>query len=118
VALSLRVKSDGSQRYAPVFRFDPAQDKFVPAEIDLGGEADQVFLVLFATGLRRADPSLVEAFIGGELADVLFIGEAPGFEGVEQVNIRLARAFIGRGEVGVVLQADDQSANPVTINIK
>jgi uncharacterized protein (TIGR03437 family) len=118
VALSLRVKSDGSQQYEPVFRFDPERNIFVPAEIDLGEERDQVFLVVYATGLRGVAPTLVEATVGGELAEILFVGEAPGFEGVEQVNIRLSRALIGRGEVGVVLQADDQSANSVTISVK
>src|SRR5262249_31728044 len=37
-ALALRVRADGSQRFDPVFRFDPAQNKFVPSEIDLGAE--------------------------------------------------------------------------------
>ncbi len=117
-ALALRVKSDGSQRFEPVFRFDPAQNKFVSVEIDLGDETDQVFLVLFATGLRGVAPSLIEASVGGELAEILFVGKAPGFAGVEQVNIRLSRALIGRGEVSVVLHADDQDANTVTISIK
>ncbi|MGH9934797.1 MAG: hypothetical protein ACREAM_01045, partial [Blastocatellia bacterium] len=73
-ALALRVKSDGSQRFEPVFRFDPAQNKFVSVEIDLGDETDQVFLVLFATGLRSGDPSVIQAEIGGGFANVLFVG--------------------------------------------
>src|SRR5262245_23406897 len=117
-ALALRVRADGSQRFEPVFRFDPAQTRFVPAEIDLAAETDQVFLILFATGLRRLDPSLIEATIGGELADILFVGAAPGFAGVDQVNIRLSRSLVGRGEVSVVLFADDQKANPATISVR
>jgi len=118
VAVALRVRADGSQRFEPVFRFDPGQNRFVPAAIDLGVETDQVFLVLFATGLRAAAPSAIEASVGGELADILFVGPAPGFAGVEQVNIRLSRVLIGRGEVSVVLHADDQNANQVTISVK
>jgi uncharacterized protein (TIGR03437 family) len=121
-ALALRVKSGGEQRYEPVFRFDPAQNKFVPSAIDLGPDlgpdTDQVFLTLFGTGLRGVDPALIEAAVDGELAQVLFVGAAPGFAGVDQVNIRLKRVLIGRGEISVVLQVDDQSTNPVTINIK
>jgi uncharacterized protein (TIGR03437 family) len=117
-ALALHVRADGSQRFDPVFRFDPAQNKFVPAEIDLGNETDQVFLVLFATGLRDVAPSAIRAEIGGRIADVLFVGEAPGFSGVDQVNIRLSRALIGRGDVSVALMAYDHAANPVMISIK
>jgi uncharacterized protein (TIGR03437 family) len=117
-ALALRVRADGSQRFDPVFRFDPAQNRFVPAEIDLGVGTDQVFLILFATGMRNLDPSLIEATVDGELADILFVGGAPGLAGVDQVNMRLARPLAGRGEVGVVLYADDQKANPVTISVR
>jgi len=116
-ALTLRVRADGSQRFDRVFRFDPAQNRFVPAEIDLGVETDQVFLILFATGLRRLDPSLIEATIGGGLADIVFVGAAPGFAGVDQVNIRLSRQLVGCGEVSLVLFADDQKANPATISV-
>jgi uncharacterized protein (TIGR03437 family) len=117
-ALALRVKADGSQRFDLVFRFDPAQNRFVPAAIDMGVETDQVFLVLFATGLRAVAPSAIEAGIGGKLAEVLFAGAAPGLDGIDQGNIRLSRELIGRGEVGVVLHADDQNANAVTISVK
>jgi len=115
-ALVLRVRPDGSQRFDPVFRFDPERNRFVPAVIDL--ETDRVFLVLFATGLRGAAPSAVEASVGGKLAGVLFAGPAPGLDGVDQVNIPLSRDLIGRGEVGVVLHVDDQNANQVTISVK
>jgi uncharacterized protein (TIGR03437 family) len=117
-AFALRVSADGSQRFDPVFRFDPAQNSFVPTPIDLGAETDQVFLVLFATGLRGVAPSLIDATIDEGLADIVFAGAAPGFEGVDQVNIRLTRRLIARGEVGLALMADDQKANPVTISIK
>jgi uncharacterized protein (TIGR03437 family) len=121
-ALALRVKPGGEQRYEPVFRFDPAQNKFVPAAIDLGPDlgpdTDQVFLTLFGTGLRNIDPALISASVDGEHTQTLFVGAAPGFAGVDQVNIRLKRGLIGRGEITVVLQVDDQSTNPVTIHIK
>jgi len=117
-ALALRVRADGSQRFDSVFRFDPAKNRFVPAPIDLGAESDRVFLALFATGVRGAAPSLIEASVGDKLAQVLFAGPAPDLYGVDQVNISLSRELIGRGEVSVVLHADDQNANPVTISVK
>ncbi len=117
-ALALRIRADGAQQFDPVFRFDQAQNKFVPAAIDLGAETDPVFLVLFATGLRSLDPSLIEATVDGGLADILFVGAAPGLAGVDQVNIRLSRQLVGRGEVSLVLFADDQKANQVVISVR
>jgi uncharacterized protein (TIGR03437 family) len=116
-ALALTVKADGSQRFDPVFRFDQTEKRFIPEPIDLGPETDQVFLVLFGTGLRGVAPTLIEVTIGGELADLVFVGAAPGFDGLDQVNIYLSRRLIGSGEVGVTLMADDQKANPVTIKV-
>ncbi len=117
-ALALRIRADGSQQFEPAFRFDPAQNRFVPAAIDLGAETDQVFLVLFATGLRGAALADLRAEIGGGIVDIAFAGAAPGLEGVDQLNIRLPRSLAGRGDVGLTLFADDQKANQTTINIK
>jgi uncharacterized protein (TIGR03437 family) len=117
-ALALRVRADGSQEFEPTFRFDPGQNRFVPAAIDLGAETDQVFLVLFATGLRGVPASLIDVTISGEIADIVFAGAAPGLQGVDQLNIRLPRRLVGRGEASLILMADDQKANQTTINIK
>jgi uncharacterized protein (TIGR03437 family) len=73
---------------------------------------------MIAVFSRRLDPSLIEATIGGGLADISFVGAAPGLAGVDQVNMRLSRQLARRGEVGVVLYADDQKANPVTISVR
>jgi len=47
--VALRVKSDGSQSFEPVVRFDAEKKQFVAAPIDLGPATDRVFLVMFAT---------------------------------------------------------------------
>jgi uncharacterized protein (TIGR03437 family) len=118
-AVVLRVKAGGSQQYEPVAQFDAAQNKFVAVPIDLGPETDQVFLVLFGTGIKfRSSLSAVTCQIGGTSSEVLYAGEAPGFVGLDQVNVRLLRSLIGRGEVDVVLVVDSQMANTVRIDIK
>ncbi len=117
-AAVLRIKADGSQTYEPAVRFDPAQNKFVPAEIDLGPPTDQVFLIVFGTGLRHADPSLVEARINDLIAEVVYVGAQPDFSGLDQINLRLPRRLSGVGEVAVQMMVDDQKANPVTVAIK
>ncbi len=120
-AMALRVKADGTQSFEPVARFDATQNKFVAALIDLGPETDQVFLILFGTGLRFCSSlSGVSASIGGPNgvdSQVTFAGAQGGFVGLDQVNVRIPLNLIGRGEVDVTLTVDGQAANTVRINI-
>lgn len=54
---ALRVRADGSQSSEPLARYDSAQQRFVPAPIDLGPEGEQVFLILFGSGFRAPSSS-------------------------------------------------------------
>jgi uncharacterized protein (TIGR03437 family) len=118
-ALVLRFRADGTQRYEPVARFDAAQNKFVAVPIDLSSSTDQVFLILYATGLRfRSSLAAVSTTIGGVDAEVLYAGAQGTFSGLDQVNLLLSRSLAGRGDVDVVLTVDGQAAIPVRINIK
>ena len=118
-AVALRVNSDGRQSYEPVAQFDTTQNKFVSVPIDLGPGTDQVFLILFGTGIRgRSDLSAVTASIGGTGSEVLFAGPQIGFVGLDQVNLRLPRSLAGRGEIDVALTVDGKVANIVKVNIK
>ncbi|MGE0131650.1 MAG: SBBP repeat-containing protein [Blastocatellales bacterium] len=118
-AVALRIKADGSQSYDPIAEFNAAQNRFVARPIDLGPPSDQVFLILFGTGLRnRSALSTVTAQIGGESAEVLFAGAQGGFIGLDQLNIRLPRSLAGRGDVEVTLTVDGKTANAVRINVK
>jgi uncharacterized protein (TIGR03437 family) len=117
-ALVLRIKADRSQSYEPIAQFDAAQNRFVPAPIDLGPDTDQVFLVLFGTGLRfRSSLTAVSCTIGGTGSELLFAGAVPEFVGLDQVNVRLPRSLAGRGEVDVVLVVDSKAANTVRVSI-
>jgi uncharacterized protein (TIGR03437 family) len=118
-AVAVRVKPDGTQIVEPVARFDPVQNKFVAVPIDLGPETDQVFLIPFGTGFRsRSALNAVTVRIGGVNMEVLYAGEAPGFIGLDQLNVRLSRDLIGRGDVDVVLTVDGRMANALRVNIK
>ncbi len=87
--------------------------------IDLGPENEQVFLILFGTGIRfRSSQAGVTAMIGGAEAQVLFADVQGGLIGLDQVNARIPRSLIGRGEVDVALTADGKTANTVKVNIK
>ena len=117
-AIAIRFKPDGSQQTQPVARFDQTTNQFVVMPIEMGAENDQVFLVLFGTGLRhRSSPSNVTAKIGGEDSQVTFAGAQGGFAGLDQINVRIPRSLTGRGDVEVVVSVDGQTANSVRIAV-
>jgi uncharacterized protein (TIGR03437 family) len=116
---ALRVKADGSQVFEPLATFDAAQNRFVAVPIDLSNANEQVFLILFGTGFRNVSRLAdVSARIGGQDAEVSFAGPQGGFAGLDQLNARLPRTLIGRGEVDVVLTVAGQTANVVRVSVK
>ncbi len=118
-AVVFRLRANGQQVYEPVSRFDAATSKFVAVPIDLGPEGDQVFLIPFGTGLRyRNSLMTASATVGGENAELIFVGAQGGFVGLDQANIRLNRTLIGKGDVDVKLTLDGRMSNTVRINIK
>ena len=118
-AVALRVKADGSRSYEPVAQFDTAQNKSVALPLDLGTESDEVFLLLFGTGLSACDPrSAVSVMIGGASCEALYAGPQGEFTGLDQINVRVPRSLIGRGEVDIVLMVDGQTANSVKLHIR
>jgi uncharacterized protein (TIGR03437 family) len=113
-AVSLRVRADGSSLYEPVAKLEG--NRFVPAPLDLGPAGEQVFLVLYGTGIRFRQT--VSASIGGVEAKVLFAGAVAGFAGLDQINLSLPRSLIGRGEMEVQLLVDGVAANTVRISVR
>ncbi len=118
-AVALRVSADGKQAYEPIVRFDRATNRFAAVPINLDAQTDQVFAVLYGTGIRgRSALSQVKCLIDGIACEVQFAGAADEFTGVDQVNVRLPGILIGRGEVDAVLTVDGKTANTVRLNIK
>jgi uncharacterized protein (TIGR03437 family) len=119
-AVLFRIKSNGAQSTEPVVTFDTAQNKFVAVPIDLGPETDQVFLILFGTGVRgRSALTRVIVTINGVSADVTFAGAQGALIGLDQANVRIPRSLKGvNRDVDVVLSVDGVVANTVKINIK
>jgi len=103
-ALALRVKADGSQIYERIVERNAA-GQIAPLPIDLGPDGEAVYLVSFGTGIRnhsgsptapgnavKAEVSLPSGTLG---ATVTYAGEAPGFVGLDQVNILIPRSLKG-----------------------
>jgi uncharacterized protein (TIGR03437 family) len=118
-ALVQRFRADGTRGYEETTQYDATLKKYVPRPIDLGPPGEQVFLELYGTGLRhRSALAAVQVTIGGEPMEVLYADFAPGYVGLDQVNVRLSRSLMGRGEVDIVCTADNKAANAVKIHIK
>ena len=118
-ALAIFAKGDGSQTWQYVFNAGCQVGSCQPVPIDLGAATDQVFLQLYGTGIRgRSSLAAVTAKIGGVDAPVEYAGPVSGMVGLDQVNLRVPRSLIGRGEVDVVLTVDGKTANTVRVNIK
>jgi uncharacterized protein (TIGR03437 family) len=84
--------------------------------IDLGPATDDVILLLYGTGIRKA--STVTATIGGTKADVLGFAAQGQYDALDQINVRIPRALIGKGNADIVLTVDGYKANVATINVK
>jgi uncharacterized protein (TIGR03437 family) len=96
-----------------------AQNRWIARQIDLGPESDLVILEMFGTGLRfRTSLSGVSVKIGGVEGQIFYAGLAPGFVGLDQIDVAIPRSLIGRGEVDVVLTVDGKAANIVRVHIK
>ena len=116
-AVAVKYDSALNQTQMNVFNCSAGAGTCSTAPIDLGGPTDQVILLLFGTGIRGA--KTVTATIGGQTATVLGFAAQSVFPGLDQVNVRIPRALIGKGEVNIVLTVDGYySTKPVTVNIK
>jgi len=84
--------------------------------IDLGPATDDVILLLYGTGIRKA--STVTATIGGVNADVLGFAAQGQYDALDQVNVRIPRSLIGKGDANVILTVDGYKTNVPTIKVK
>ncbi len=107
-AVVQRVKADGSQSFEVSRLTDP------------GPETDQVYLVLFGTGIRaNSGVPGVTAHIG------IFsrlrswpLGPQGGQDGLDQVNLLIPRAIAGHGPMDVSLTVDGYESNRVVISAR
>lgn len=112
------VLSGGKQTYSLAVDFNPLTSSFTPIAIDVNS-ADQVYLVLYGTGLRwRTQLENVRARIGGQDLPVSFAGAQEEYVGVDQINILLPKTLVGKGNVDIELTVDGKSANMVKAKIK
>lgn len=93
-------------------------------------------LQLFATGMGATNPPLANGqvgattpplnetvqrptvLIGGAAAEVIFSGAAPGFVGLDQVNVRIPLGTAAGNAVPVQIQVSGRSSNVVTVAVR
>ena len=116
----------GRLNQSNVFTFDPdppfAPDpvnpsQLIPSPIDVGTAERPAFLILYGTGIRNATSDQVTAVVGGVVTGIDFVGAAPFYTGLDQVNLRIPVSLKGSGLVEVTIVVDGVSSNTVTINL-
>ena len=111
VAAALATKN---QLPVPVFQCGTSGCVVIP--LDVSGAP--VYLSLYGTGIRhRTALSDVTVSVNGTSVPVLYAGPAPGFDGLDQINVQLLPSLVGAGSVNVVV-TDGPSSNAVTIAIQ
>jgi uncharacterized protein (TIGR03437 family) len=103
VAFAVRIEADGTQ---------------TPVRPPIALDDRPVYFSLLGTGIRdRTTLSNVTCTIGGASVPVEYAGPAPGFVGVDQVNLRLTKGLPSDYDI-LILSVDGRPANVVYIAIK
>jgi uncharacterized protein (TIGR03437 family) len=112
-AYGLRV-SGGNVTAIGVAAYDQAQATWRPVPIDLGPPGDEIYLVLYGSGLRGVSGlSGIVATIGDRSIPVLYVGGDSNFVGLDQVNLGpIPRSLLGAGLVNLTMTIDGKPANP------
>lgn len=90
-----------------------------PLLIDLGPETDQVYLILFGSGLGKAGTATtVSASIGGINVIPAYAGPQGTWAGLDQYNIPVPRSLVGKGKAEVIVTVNSKPSNPVNVTFK
>jgi len=116
----LTVHADGSQSaQVPLFQYNPNTSQYVPIPISWNVSTDQQYLILYGTGLRGAAQGAVTATMNGISVPVIYSGAQPQFVAEDQVNMGpIPMSLKGAGVVNIVITANGQASNTVTVDIQ
>ncbi len=108
LSLSGDGRGQGAIQHADSYQVASASNPAVAGEI----------LTVYFTGLVDGSSVLPQVTIGGRTADVLFSGNAPGYPGFNQANIRVPAGIAPGPAVPVHLTYLSRTSNEVTIGVR
>lgn len=88
---------------------------FRPGPFSVTTDGSPTYLAIFVTGLDLSAAPVVT--IGGMPATVQFYGNAPGFPGLQQINVQVPAALAGAGRVELVVTSKGNKSNVVEVVI-
>jgi uncharacterized protein (TIGR03437 family) len=120
VAAAQIVRVTGNQiRYETVVRFNNQTSRFEAEPIDLGSGQDELYLVLYGTGIRGlSSQSAATVTVRGVPLSVLYAGRNNDFFGLDQINVGPIPRTIGSGPAEIRFQADNRTANLLNVTFK
>jgi uncharacterized protein (TIGR03437 family) len=111
----LRIHPDGSQSpLENVASYDSTSQTWNALPIDRSSPDDEVYLVLYATGIRNHSAP-VTVTINGQVCATQYAGSHPTYPGLDQVNVRLPAGAFDAGTATVEITADDIVSNTVNV---
>jgi len=100
-AVVFRFKPDNSFTFEELVQRDQGTGALLPRPIDFGPPGDRIFLILYLTGLRKATIDDVSVIVGGRTIMPAALAPAPGFVGLDQLNVELPGNLTGRVSLSV-----------------
>jgi len=115
-AYTILVGPGNTQTVAAIFAVDDGVIVYVPIALSQLS-ADQVYLILYGTGIRGAASSVTVA-INGIDAPVLYSGPQGQYPDLDQVNVLLPQQLAASGLANIVLTAAGAASNTVNVLIE
>ncbi len=122
-AVVFRFKPDNSFTFEELVQREQTSGALLPLPIDFGPPGDRIFLILYLTGLKKATVDDVSVIVGGKPIKPSALAPAPGFVGLDQLNVELPGGLTGRLSISVTTSGftafntgEIEVASPLSVN--